>query len=252
MLGSDLVRYLCTKFNVTPIHKENYHTYINRSFDIIINANGNSKRFWANKNPHDDFIASTLSVNKSIFDFTCDMYIYFSSPDVYENPTKPNYTKEDTIIDQKNLQPYGFHKYLGELIVRKYKEKFFILRPSMILGSNLKKGPFYDIIHNNPLYITLKTRLQLITARAIAEIIETLLRNSVTNTTINIGGKGIFDFKKISKYTDRKIQISPKAETQIYEMNVEKIKSLYPDLKTAEEYLQEFLNDHSISKNVHL
>ena len=114
----------------------------------------------------------------------------------------------------------------------------------MILGTNLKKGPIYDIIHNNPLFISHRSRLQFITTRAIAEIIKILLENFVTSDIINIGGIGTFTFTKIRKYFDKEIKILPEAETQIYEMNVEKTRSLYPNLKTSEEYLQEFLKDY--------
>ena len=243
MLGSDLVRYLNTKFEVTAIHKKNYLSYMGKSFDIVINANGNSKRFWANQNPQEDFSASTASVIQSIFDFPCSIYIYFSSPDVYENHTKAECTKEYGWINPEKLQPYGFHKYLSELIVKKYKEKFIILRPSMILGSNLKKGPIYDILQNKPLYITLQTKLQFITTQAISEIIEIILKKSIDNITLNIGGTENFSFTKIQDYFDQKIQISKDAQTQTYMMNIEKLKGLYPTLKTSEVYLQEFMNN---------
>lgn len=240
MLGSDLVRYLKKEFKITAINKDNYQTQIGKSFDIVINANGNSKRFWANQNPQDDFIASTVSVYNSIFDFPSTIYIYISSPDVYENHTEAKYTREADEIDPKNLQPYGFNKYLSELIVKKYKEKFLILRSSMILGKNLKKGPFFDIIHGKSLYINLKSQLQLITTDAIARIIKTLLEKSILNEVINIGGRGSFSFTKIKDYFNKEIHISPDAETQIYEMNVKKLNGLYPELKTSEEYIKKY------------
>lgn len=241
MLGSDLVQYLKTEFFVTSVTRKNYHLHSGKHFDIVINANGNSKRFWANQNPSEDFTKSTLSVYKSIFDFPCSLYIYISSSDVYENHTNPDITREGQKIDPENLQPYGFNKYLSELIVKKYAKRFLILRSSMILGTNLKKGPIYDVINNIPLFINLKTRLQLITTHAVTEIIQILLNSSITNEAVNIGGIGTFTFTKIRKYFDKDPQISPKAETQIYEMNVEKIRNLYPSLKTSEEYLQEYL-----------
>ena len=250
MLGSDLVRYLRKKFKITLVNKYNYQTQIGKSFDIVINANGNSKRFWANQNPFDDFIDSTVSVYKSIFDFPCDLYIYISSSDVYENHTSVKYTREDVEIDSKNLQPYGFNKYLAEKIIKKYKEKFLILRSSMILGENLKKGPFYDIFHNTPLFVTSKTKLQLITTQVVADIIEALLEKSIICETLNIGGKGIFDFTKIREHIDHKFQISSKAETQIYEMNVEKIKNLYPGLETSNKYFQNFLKNYLNQKSL--
>jgi len=241
MLGSDLVRYLKKEFKITAINKDNYQTQIGRSFDIVINANGNSKRFWANQNPQDDFIASTVSVYNSIFDFPAAIYIYISSPDVYENHTRAQYTKENENINVENLSPYGLHKYLSELIVKKYNEKFLILRSSMILGSNLKKGPFFDIIHGVPLRINLKSQLQLITTNTVAKIIKTLLEKSILNEVINIGGQENLSFAKIQEYFNKEIHIFPDAETQVYEMDVKKLITLYPQLKTSEEYLKEYL-----------
>lgn len=244
MIGSDLIRYFSKNFQVIPISRKNYNSNIGKVFDIVINANGNSRRFWANQNPADDFFASTVSVMKSIFDFPCKKYIYLSSSDVYENHTGSSYTKEDMEINQVNLSVYGLHKLLSELIIKKYKEKFLILRLSMVLGANLKKGPFYDILQNNPLYISLNTKLQLITTRAIFEIIKILLENNLINEVINIGGVNTFSFKKIHQYFDQKIKISSVAEKQIYQMNIEKLKQFYPALKTSEEYLKEFLSKH--------
>lgn len=241
MLGSDLVKYLSPFFCITQITKDNYARYIHKKFDVVLNANGNSKRFWANQNPQDDFIASTVSVYNSIFDFPSAIYIYISSPDVYENHTGAQYTREDENINVKNLSPYGLNKYLSELIVKKYNEKFLILRCSMILGKNLRKGPFFDIIHGKPLYINLKSELQLITTKAIAGIIKTLLEKSILNEVINIGGRGSFSFAKIQNYFNKEIHISPDAETQIYKMNVKKLNSLYPELKTSEEYLKKYI-----------
>lgn len=245
LLGSDLVRFLNTKFKIDSITRENYQEKKGTYYWVLINANGNTKRFWANQKPVDDFLASTVSVYQSIFDFPSSLYIYISSADVYENHTNPKYTSETKRIDPANLQPYGLNKYLAELIVKKYKQNFLILRHSMILGSNLKKGPLFDILHNKPLFITLKSKLQLITTHAVAEIIEILINNFSKSETINIGGKGSFSFTKIQKYFDRKIKILPEAETQIYEMNIRKLRYKYPNLKTSKEYLKEFIEDYN-------
>lgn len=244
MLGSDLVRYLSVKFRVTPINKKNYASHIGDFFDVVINANGNSKRFWANQNFQEDFLVSTVSVYKTIFDFPCDLYIYISSPDIYQNHAESRYTKEDSESDPARLEVYGFHKYLAELIVRKHKKKFLILRSAMILGTNLKKGPFYDILNGKALFITLKSKLQLITTRAIAEIIAVLLERKVVRETVNIGGEGSFDFAETRRYFDRNFRIASSAQTQIYEMNIKKLKRWYQKLKTSEEYLREFLSDY--------
>lgn len=244
LLGNDLVSHLSSTYKVIPITRENYKEYKGSKFDIFINANGNSRRYWANQNPQEDFFASTVTVAKSIFDFSSDVYIYISSPDVYENHAEPLYTQEEEIIEAQKLAPYGLHKYLGELIVKKYKEKFLILRSAMILGSKIKKGPLYDILNDNPIFVSLDTKLQVITTQAIYEIIEALLTNSIICETFNIGGIGTVDFTKIHTYFNKEILVSSKAETQNYEMSVEKIKRYYPDLKTSAEYLRNFLYNY--------
>jgi dTDP-4-dehydrorhamnose reductase len=244
MLGSDLVNFLSEQYRVTSISHESYNDNKGNVFDIIVNANGNSRRFWANQNPQDDFTASTSSVYKSIFDFPSSLYIYISSPDVYLNHYGSGNTKENIITDSTRLSPYGFNKYLSELIVKKFKDKFLIFRSSMILGTDLKKGPFYDIINNKPVFVTLDTKLQLITTSAISDIIQTLLKRKTVNETINVGGIGTFVFKKIHKYFDKNIKFSPDAQKQVYEMNISKLKSFYPALMTSEEYLEEFITDN--------
>lgn len=245
LLGSDLVEFLNPYFDITSIYRDNYSIHINKKFDIVINANGNSKRFWAELHPGDDFTASTASVHDSVFDFPCDLYIYISSPDVYPDHSARAKTSEKEKIDSSKLSSYGFHKYLSELIVKKYKKKFLILRSAMILGTNLKKGPIFDIIVGKPLFVTSSTQLQIITTGAIADIVRSLIKQKVVNETINIGGAGTFSFKNIDKIFNKKIKYSKEAKLQIYEMNVSKLKKFYPNLKASEEYLDDFLKASS-------
>lgn len=241
MLGSDLVRYLSQFFSVASISKENYSQFINHSFDVIVNANGNSKRFWAIKNPLEDFTASTVSVYKSLFDFKFSTYIYISSSDVYINHSSSAFTSEDEIQESNKLSPYGLHKYLSERIVENHCKSYIILRTSMLLGRNLKKGPICDIINKNPLFISKASRLQMISTQEIANVITFLIKKKIENDIFNVGGKGVVDFEKIQTYFSTPVSFQDKNETQIYEMNISKLNKLFP-LKSSEEYLQEFIN----------
>lgn len=240
MLGSDLVRFLQFPFDVVSISRENYHQYIGNRFDIFINANGNSRRFWALEHPQEDFEASTISTYRSIFDFKTDMYIYISSSDVYTTPSDKILTKETVEIVPQDLNHYGFHKYLSELIIKHFCPKYLILRSSMILGTSLKKGPFFDILSDKELFIKLNSKIQLITTEEIGNIIEFLIKKGVGNCTINIGGVGSFDFKNIKKYFQNKLAVAKEANIQHYDMNVDYLSSKYP-LKRSEEYLQAWL-----------
>lgn len=243
MLGSDLVRFFRVSTKVTGIHRENYQRFIGHTFDVVINANGNSKRFWANAHPVDDFFASTASVYKSLFDFKYSVYVYLSSSDVYLNHTKPQYAKEETAISADKLIPYGLNKSLAEVAVRTYAKKFFILRSSMILGSNLQKGPIYDILQKKPLFISKNSKLQMITTHEIANIIRFLLTQKKLNQIYNIGGKGTVLFSRIDKYMKFPIRVSPEAKKQIYEMSVTKLNKIYP-LRRSVEYLQDYVQKY--------
>lgn len=242
MLGSDLVTYLNPYFTITAITRENYNSFLDSAFDIVINANGNSRRFWANNNVLEDFTLSTTSVYKSMFDFTYDQYIYISTSDVYPNHASSRYTKETQQIETEKLSPYGLHKYLSEMIVKNQCKNYLILRSSMMLGSKLRKGPLYDVLHRKPLFITKESTLQMITTKEIAQCIYFLTKKKIKNKTFNIGGKGTVSFTDIKKFVDFPVFFSKNAEKQAYEMNVSKFHSLYP-MKASKAYLQEFL-DH--------
>lgn len=243
LLGNDLKQYLSDNYEVTGITKENYNSYCGHKFDLIINANGNSKRFWANIHPLEDFITSTVSVYKSIFDFFHKTYIYISSSDVYEKHYNPVSTSENQEINSDKLSSYGFNKYLAERIVRRHSDSYLILRSSMILGSNLRKGPVYDILNNKDLFISKKSKLQLITTNEISRIISRLIGSKSRNEIFNLGGTGVFSFANAGKYFKQKIHFRKDAQLQQYEMNVSKLNRIYP-LKSSEDYLLEYLQDY--------
>ncbi|OGM19948.1 hypothetical protein A2714_02870 [Candidatus Woesebacteria bacterium RIFCSPHIGHO2_01_FULL_38_9] len=243
LLGSDLVRYMSSKFSVTSITRANYDRHKNKRFDIFINANGNSRRYWALQNVYKDFEASTVSVYKTLDNFNFKKYIYISSVDVYPDTSSPLKTSEKLEIDITKQNSYGFHKFLSEQLVRKFVSDWLIFRPSNILGSKLGKGPIFDALNKIPLYISEDSKLQFITTRAISEIIKTLIAKSVSKEIFNLGGIGTLDFRKTKKFFKEEIKVSPEAKKQVYEMNVEKLKMVYLQLKTSEEYLQEFLID---------
>lgn len=244
MLGSDLAGFLEEHYVVKTIDKDTYEEGRKERYDIFINANGNSKRFWANEHPFEDFEASTVSVYKSLCDFQFKKYIYISSSDVYENHSRPVYTKEDQHIRVANLSSYGFHKYVSEQIVQHVVPDYLILRSSLLLGSNLVKGPIYDILYNYPLFITFQSALQMITTKEIASIIILCVEKNITKEIINTGGRGAFPFSRMREYVKTPLTVSPDAKTQLYEMDTTKLAAFYP-LKTSEEYLKKFIYEYA-------
>lgn len=240
LLGADLMKFLSGFSEIVGIDKKNYDEHRGEKFNVLINANGNSRRFWADKHPLEDFEASTLSVYRTLLDFEVQKYIYISSSDVYENHATPATTSETQPIAAGRLSPYGFNKYVSEFLVRSRVNDFIILRSSMMLGTELRKGPIFDIMHGTPLFIAKDSRLQAISTRAIADIILLLCARGVSREIFNMGGRGAFDFREIKRTVSLSVKISPDAVRQEYEMDVTKLSKIFP-LKTSREYLEEFL-----------
>jgi len=241
MVGSDLMQYLKPKFEkVTGIDRKNYDRCRGTKFDVVINANGNSNKVWAKNHILEDFAASTTSVYNSLFDFPCKTYIYISSSDVYPDHTSTKTTNESKTINPENLSPYGFHKYLSEYVVRNVTKNYLILRCPMILGTKIRKGPIYDILHNSTLFVSEKSAFQMITTGELANIIYNLIDKNINREIFNAGGKGMVDLNSVSKFIKKTITFPKDGETVRYEMNVSKLDKAFK-LKTSREYLQDFL-----------
>lgn len=241
LVGSAVYSYFTELYNTIGITRENYDEYCGEFFDVVINANGNSKRYWAAQNILEDFRDSTFSVYKSLFDFDCGLYVYISSADVY-GYLNDGCVKEQTAIDLSKQAVYGFHKYISEKIVQRYKDKFLILRCSVILGNKLKKGVVYDIMNYTPLFVTKDSKLQFITTDAVSDIIATLINDNVINKIINVGGVGNTSTGFIEKLLSVKANVSEDAETQICNMDVSVLNKLYC-LESSDDYVKKFIRE---------
>lgn len=241
-LGLNLSEYFAKKSaKVLKIDKENYKNFLGQDFDVLINANGNSKKFWANQNPVEDYKLTVDSVKNSLKDFNFKLYVYISSNDVYSDPEDPNQTHESITIDHSKLQPYGLHKLIAEDIV-KTLPKYLILRCSAMIGKNLKKGVIKDIQDNRDLFVSLDSKLQFITASEVGSVIEMLIQRKLQNETFNCGGSGNVSVSEILQMFNKVLPTISEAQKQVYEINTNKLKSFF-DLKTSKQYLEEYLKN---------
>lgn len=130
------------KYEVVGIGRENYASFIGEHFDVFINANGNSKKLLAAKEPKYDFEMNVKTTLDTLLDFKTDKYVYISSVDVYNDVSNPANNHEDAAIQAEKLSNYGFDKYLGELVVKKHAHNWIILRPGGMVGEGLRKTQF--------------------------------------------------------------------------------------------------------------
>jgi nucleoside-diphosphate-sugar epimerase len=170
-VGSAFVSY-CerNKLEYKPVTRESYESLVGTECDLLINANGNSKKFLANQDPKLDFELSVQSVLKSTFDFKFQKYIHLSTCDVYANTTDVEFNSEETEIDVSKLSHYGANKYLAELLVRHYCRKWTIFRLGGMVGPNLKKNPIFDLVQGNRLFVHPNSRMQFLHTTRVAEI----------------------------------------------------------------------------------
>ena len=231
ILGSDgfLGTALCKQFpEAVQITKKNYFDYVGDSFDVFINANGNSRKYWAEQNPYLDFMASTASVYQTFRDFKIEKYIYISSVDA----------QGDTV--------YGFHKKLAEQIVEKNANSYLILRCCAMIGEGMKKGVVYDLINEKPLWVTEDTGMRFITVNEVAKCIDILIKNDITDI-MQISGLGNIAISEIATILEVKYTVRNNAMSVYQIINDADSLNLYFPVKTSKQYLEEFTNERMVN-----
>ncbi len=118
----------------------------------------------------------------------------------------------------------------------------------MMLGTNLKKGPMYDILNNSRLFISKMSAFQMITTEELAQIVYFLLDKNISKEIFNVGGKGTASVNDIARYMKRSAAFPKDGKTQTYETDVSKLNKIYP-LKTSAQYLKDFLKNYIMHKS---
>lgn len=224
------------------INTKNYKQCVGSSFDYLINADGRGVKHLADTNPKEDFEKNVKSTSDFIFDFTYKTFIHISSIDVYSNPSSKKDASEDVMIDVKKLSPYGFHKYLSEIMVRQYCPQWLILRLGGLVGPKLKKNPVFDWSHGRPFFIRAQSCLTFIHTQTIAQIILNLIEKRVVNEVFNVCASDSICLEKLNEICDFKTKEVDAAELalQNYNINVTRLKNFFP-VKTSREYIRQYL-----------
>jgi nucleoside-diphosphate-sugar epimerase len=205
------------------ITRQNYQDYRGKACSILVNANGNSKKYLSKDRPLDDFDLSVRSVRASLLDFRYDCYVHLSSCDVYPDCSDPAATAEDAPIDVARQSPYGFHKYLAEQCVRHVARRHLIFRMGGFVGPGLKKNAVFDVLAGGPLWLDPESELQFIHTDRLAEVVLGLAQAGVANDTFNICGRGTVRLSKVVRLVGRDVVVQPGAPRVRYEIDLGKI-----------------------------
>lgn len=249
-VGSAIVRACHTAGReCAVITRDNYDLFRGRKCSILINANGNSKKFLSNEQPLLDFDLSVRSVRASLIDFESKFYVHLSSCDVYPDCSSPATTREDQPIDVSRQSRYGFHKLIAEECVRHASKKHLILRMGGFIGAGLKKNPIFDILNGGPLWLHPDSELQFLSSDVLAESVFQLIDGGVQNETFNICGQGTIRLADVIAAVGKPTQVKENAPRVRYEVSLESISDQIQLPETRATVLQ-FVRDSMSSQPI--
>jgi nucleoside-diphosphate-sugar epimerase len=205
------------------IEKAQYADFVGQSCDILVNANGNSSKPLAVKEPMTEFDASVRSVRASLVDFKFKTYVHLSSCDVYPDCASPETTREDGPIDLAKQSPYGFHKFIAEQCVRHAAPRWIVLRMGGFVGPGMKKNAIFDICFGQKLWLDPKSELQFMPTDELARIALELADRGVCGETFNVCGKGLVRLADAVAWSGKAVPVNPGAPLVRYEVGTEKV-----------------------------
>lgn len=142
-VGSNLLQF----YKIDHFYNSsNFYQAINKEFDTLFFCGVPAVKWYANKNPQEDFdiltkiktILGTIKAKKIILISTIDVYEYIDSQQ-----------NEDYDCDFINNHHYGRNRYLFENFVKEKFVDYHIIRLPALFGKGLKKNVIYDLIHYN-------------------------------------------------------------------------------------------------------
>ena len=192
LIGSSFVKkYTALGKTVLSIDSKNFKDYCKQNIQskYFINANGNSYKFKANKNPEWDYEKSVKSLIDSIRHFKSDKYIFFSSIDVYPNKSNPNENNEEVDINSDHLEPYGLNKLRAENYLKENHNNFLIYRLGSVASTRSIKGALYDLTSKKT-YLNPDSKLSFIDLKNIHLAFDKVNQSDLSNEVFNLTGVG--------------------------------------------------------------
>jgi nucleoside-diphosphate-sugar epimerase len=224
------------------ITRANFHEFEGQSCDVLINANGNSKKFMADRDPNWEFDASVVSVVKSLNVIKAGTYLHLSTGDVYPQQDSPEITTEDQALDVSKMSRYGLHKYVAETMVRGSHPRHLIFRMGGFVGPGLKKNAIFDMLNDAPVWLHPDSELQFISTDAAARIMWEVAKKGVRNTTLNLGSSGVVRIGDIYERLAPKSDFQPEARRVRFEISTDKLAAAFgTDLPTTAAEVDAFL-----------
>ena len=240
--GSALVRVFSQLgHDCVAIDQDNYNAMVGAKGDVLINADGNSAKYLAERDPAGEIDRSVKPVMQSCADFSVDRYVLLSSADVYPCTSDPLLNSERAEIDLGKLSVYGLNKYLAECVVRNRCARWLIVRMGGLLGPGLRKNPIFDLLAGQPLRVHPDSEFGYLHTEEVARIIAHLLQQPTTNELVNLAGSGLVSVRQLAAWAGRTLDDAAASQPCIrYEINNEKLGTFWR-IPTSSATAKEFI-----------
>lgn len=225
-VGGAFVRH-CEKLSLphVGITRQNCDDFKGTRCDLLVNANGNSRKPLATSDPLLDFQLSVESVVKSTLDFKFEKYMFLSSCDVYSHFATPEGNRESDEIDVSKVSRYGFHKLTAERYVQYSAKNWIVFRLGGMVGPGLKKNAVFDVTHGGPVWLDPESELQFMRTEEVAAI-AMKLAESHSGKVVNLCGTGVVSVKQMMEWHGAQVPVSPGSPKVRYEINTDLLQSL--------------------------
>jgi nucleoside-diphosphate-sugar epimerase len=228
-VGSAFVRRLQARPDVelAAVTRETYARFRGRASDVVIDAAGNSRKYFAEQDPAAEFEASVTHRLRTLLDYPAPLHLHLSSVDVYQHLASPATTREDAPVDVPGNSRYGAHKFLAEQLVRQYAPRWLIVRLAGMVGPGLRKNPVYDILQGKPLWIHPASQFQFLHTDDAPRIAWDLAQAGLSGEIFNGGGDGLIPLDEIARLAQRPLnltQLPPDLPPRVVNVSVAKIK----------------------------
>jgi nucleoside-diphosphate-sugar epimerase len=240
-VGSAFVR-ACKARDISPvvIGREESEGLTGSQFDVLVNANGNSSKILATRDPIEDFDKSVRRVRRSLIEFESGVYVYLSTCDVYPDCSSAETTREDSAIRVADQSAYGFHKWIAEETVRHAAGRWLIFRLGGMVGPGLRKNAVFDVLNGGPVWLDPGSRLQFMVTDRVAGIVLDLVERGIQGRTLNLCGKGTVRVRDMMEWSGRNVSVSPGAPLVTYDVSTAAIAAL-ASIPSTEETVREFI-----------
>ena len=230
-VGSGFARYCRSRgLPHEVITRDNYDQFAGTSCDVLVNANGNSRKYLADRDPVAEFDASVRSVAVSLSAFAVKTYVLISTGDVYSDTSSPATTDEDRELDLGRMSRYGLHKSLAERLVMGAHRDWLVVRAGGFVGPGIKKNAVFDILTNAKIWLSPESELQFIHTDRAAEIVMGIVeRRGTGRQIVNLGGRGTLRLGELHAAIGSTGQFDPGAPTVRFELSLAKLERLSPN-----------------------